>query len=86
MRSRGPAGTAARSERLGEPSLQKFSQFRGRRELRNRLHLLEGRSKRSRQTPDQSRAELSVLRFEVEIVYGPCQMFWCSSLPSTKAS
>ena len=41
----GPAGTAVRSERLGEPGLQELTQFRGRLELRNGLRFIERRRK-----------------------------------------
>jgi hypothetical protein len=42
--------------------------------LRNRIELLERRSECVRQTPNCSRPELVVLRFEIQIVHGTGEM------------
>jgi hypothetical protein len=75
-KERRPGGTAAVLERLEELGLQKLSQLRGRLELRNSLQVLEGRSERVRETPDGSRSEFLVLRFEVKVMHGASEVFW----------
>src|SRR6266576_2227773 len=71
-----PAGTAKRSlEGLREASLQELSELGCRLELWNRLQFLECRCERVRQTPNRSRPEFLVPRFEVQIVHGAREMF-----------
>jgi tRNA(Ile)-lysidine synthase TilS/MesJ len=55
------------SESLREPSLQKLTEFRRSLELRNRIEFLERRREGIRETPDRSRSEFVVLRFEVKL-------------------
>ena|ERR1700726_4300861 len=62
-------------ERPGEPRLQEPTQLGSGLELRNRVQFLECRRERIRETPNRSRPEFLILRLEVEVVYGPCQVF-----------
>ena len=61
-------------ERLREPSLEEFTEFRCRLKLRNRIQFLEGRSERVGETPDCTRLELVVLRLEVQIAHRPSKV------------
>ncbi len=74
MRSGGPAGTAIQLERLREPLVQELSELGCRLELGNRLELLERRREGTREAPDRPRLEFLVLRLEIQLMYGPCQM------------
>jgi hypothetical protein len=65
----GAETASKRLERLREPGFQKFAQFDCCPKLWNRIQLLECRRERVGQTPDRSRPEFLVLRFEVEVMH-----------------
>ena len=62
-------------ERLGEPGLQEFAQLGRHLEFWDGIEFLECRSERIGETPDRSRLEFLVLRFEVQIMHGPGEVF-----------
>jgi hypothetical protein len=62
-------------ERLGESSLQEFSQFRRSLELGDGLQFLECRRERIGKTPDGSRPEFLVLRLEIQVMHGAGKVF-----------
>src|SRR5262249_1865093 len=72
----GAAGRTAlfRLERLRNPGLQEFAQYRCGFELRDRIEFLECRRERVGETPDRPRPELVVFRFEVEVVHSTGKM------------
>jgi len=71
---RGVPAPPYKLERMGEPALQEFPQFRCRLELWDWLQFLEGGREGVRETPDRPGTELLELRLEVQVMYGPSQM------------
>src|SRR5437879_7512337 len=74
-KQRGPARNRRSSEGLRESSLEELAQLSCGLELWNGIEFLECGSERIRKTPDRSRPEILVLRFEVEVMDAPGEMF-----------
>src|SRR5437899_6170394 len=74
-KQRGPARDRRSSEGVRDSSLEELAQLSCGLELWNGIEFLECGSERIRKTPDRSRPEILVLRFEVEVMDAPGEMF-----------